>query len=232
MCVFLCGVSGLVNGPLAIAQGDPQAAPAVTTIDRAFISFRIGVPQWMSDERYAALLELFEQYKGVTDEITFFTSATHPPLPLDEIERRCGILARRVAQAKQLGYRAGINVLATMGHHNENLPNSLSGDYTRVTDIDGNVSLGSCCPNDPLHQEYVRQLYRLVAQANPDFIWIDDDIRLSGSHADWTHLLLRPVSGNVRAGDRHEVYSSKFENGALRRAGRAADGPSQSVAGA
>jgi hypothetical protein len=166
--------------PLVAASITPEVSPAAQPIDKAFISFRIGVPQWMPDDRYAELLALFEKYKGVTDEITFFTSATHPPLPLEEIKRRCEILARRVTQAKALGYRAGINVLATMGHHNENLPNSLSGDFTRVTDIDGNVSLGSFCPNDPDFCDYVRDIYRLVAQANPDYIWVDDDVRLAG----------------------------------------------------
>lgn len=149
-------------------------------MEKAFISFRIGVPQWMPENRYRDLLALFEKYKGVTDEITFFTSATHPPLPLEEIKRRCEILARRIPQARALGYRSGINVLSTMGHHNENLPNSLSGEYTRVTDIDGNVSLGSFCPNDPRFQDYVCELYRLVAAANPDYIWVDDDVRLAG----------------------------------------------------
>ena len=46
------------------------------------------------------------------------------------------VLARRMTAARALGYRAGINILSTMGHHNENLPHSLSGDYTRVTDPD------------------------------------------------------------------------------------------------
>ena len=41
------------------------------------------------------------------------------------MKRRCEMLAERIAQAKALGYRAGINVLSTMGHHEENLPNSL-----------------------------------------------------------------------------------------------------------
>jgi hypothetical protein len=162
------------------APSAPASAHAAPVIEKAFISFRIGVPQWMPENRYRELLALFERYKGVTDEITFFTSATHPPLPLEEIRRRCEILARRIPQAKALGYRAGINVLSTMGHHNENLPNSLAGDFTRVTDSDGNVSLGSFCPNDPQFREYVRQLYRLVAEANPDYIWVDDDVRLAG----------------------------------------------------
>ena len=154
--------------------------PAQPLIEKAFISFRIGTPQWMPEHRYRDLLALFEKYKGVTDEITFFTSFTHPDLPLDEMKRRCDILAQRIVQAKALGYRSGINVLSTMGHHEENLPNSLSGDYTPVTDIGGGICRGSYCPNDPKLQQYVRQIYQYVAAANPDYIWVDDDVRLMG----------------------------------------------------
>lgn len=150
------------------------------TVEKAFISFRISPAQWMPENRYQELLTLFEKYKGVTDEITFFTSFTHSPLPLDEVERRCALLAKRIPQARKLGYRAGINILCTIGHHEENLPNSLSGDYTPMTDINGNICRGSFCPNDPRFQQYVRELYRLVADADPDYIWLDDDIRLAG----------------------------------------------------
>jgi hypothetical protein len=154
--------------------------PAQPLIEKAFISFRVGTPQWMPDHRYRDLLALFDKYQGVTDEITFFTSFTHPNLPLEEMKRRCDILAQRITQAKALGYRAGINVLSTMGHHEENLPNSLSGDYTPVTDIGGGVCRGSFCPNDPNLQQYVRRIYQYVAAANPDYIWVDDDVRLMG----------------------------------------------------
>jgi hypothetical protein len=164
------------------APAEPPAAHVLPPppIDRAYISFRISVNQWMPDGRFRDLSALFEKYPGVTDEITFFTSFTHPPIPADEMQRRCKILADRIAQAKALGYRAGINVLSTMGHHEENLPNSLSGDFTPVTDILGNVSRGSFCPNDPRLQEYVRRIYEHAADAGPDYIWIDDDVRLMG----------------------------------------------------
>jgi hypothetical protein len=178
--------------PIARAQDVPLTTPRPTagqapgkisqptTIRKAFVSFRIGVPQWMPQQRYEEVLALFEKYKGVTDEITFFTSATHPPLPLPEIQRRTRVLAERIVRARQLGYRAGINVLSTIGHHNENLANSLSGDYTRLTDIDGNVCQGAFCPNDPRVQQYVRQVYEAVAAADPDYVWVDDDVRLAG----------------------------------------------------
>ena len=173
---WLALLGGGVWACVSLAASDREPAP----IDRAFISFRIGTPQWIPEARYNALLALFDKYRGVTDEITFFTSFTHPPLPVDVMQQRCVLLADRLRQARAHGYRAGINVLSTMGHHEENLPNSLAGDFTRVTDLNGNVSRGSFCPNDPRLQDYVRTIYRAVAEAGPDYIWVDDDVRLMG----------------------------------------------------
>ena len=36
-------------------------------IAKAFISFRIGVPLWIPEQRFHELLALFERHKGVTD---------------------------------------------------------------------------------------------------------------------------------------------------------------------
>lgn len=149
-------------------------------IDKAFISFRLGTALWMPEERFNEQMAMFEKYKGVTDEVTFFTSGTHPCLPLDVILERAGLLAVRMAQTRRLGYRTGINLLATIGHHNENLPNSLTGDYTPMTDIDGKVCEGSRCPNGENLRNYIREVYRALAAAKPDYIWIDDDVRLAG----------------------------------------------------
>lgn len=146
-------------------------------IEKAFISFRIGVPLWASGERFTELLDLFDRYRGVTDELTFFTSATHAPLPEEVIRQRAEVLKNRMIKARERGYRAGINILATIGHHNENLGNSLQGDYTPMTGIDGQVSNGSFCPNDDNMRKYVKDIYTMITQADPDYIWIDDDVR-------------------------------------------------------
>lgn len=158
----------------------PAAQTNYPPLEKASISFRIAPHQWMPDQRFRELLALFEKYKGVTDELTFFTSFTHPPIPAAEMKRRCELLASRMVQVRDLGYRAGINVLSTMGHHEENLPNSLSGEFTPVTDLGGSICRGSFCPNDPRFQAYVREVYQRVATANPDYVWVDDDVRLMG----------------------------------------------------
>ncbi len=149
-------------------------------LEKAFISFRIGAPLWMPDERFKELMALFERYKGVTDEVTFFTSETHPPLTLATLEERTKLLKKRMAAVRALGYRSGINPLATIGHHDENLPNSLNEDYPRATDLNGRVCLGSYCPNSEGLRAYAKREYELITKAEPDYIWVDDDVRLWG----------------------------------------------------
>jgi len=166
------------NQTLKMGDGIPKSGGSQRAkVDKAFISFRIGVPLWSSEKRYTEVLDLFDKYKGVTDEITFFTSATHPPLPLEVFRERAALLKARMAEARKRGYKAGINILSTIGHHNENLDNSLREDYTRMTNIDGEICKGSFCPNDEKMRNYVRNIYQLAARANPDYIWIDDDVR-------------------------------------------------------
>lgn len=169
-------------------------------IEQAFISFRIGVTQWMPDRRFRELLRWFTKYSGVTDEIAFFTSETHPPLPLSVIEERAVILKERMIAIRKMGLRAGINILASIGHHEENLPHSLTGDFAFMTGIEGTVCRGSLCPNDERTRAYVRRLYELVVAAQPDFIWIDDDVRLGhggfqGCFCDTCLRIFRDASG-------------------------------------
>ncbi|HOD50270.1 MAG TPA: hypothetical protein PLJ71_08430 [Candidatus Hydrogenedentes bacterium] len=180
---------GMVSGPLAsilaglpsAAQTPENAAGASTPgIEKAYICFRIGVPTYRNEARFQELLDLFERYRGVTDEITLFTSETHPPLPLDVMFERIALLESRMAMARARGYRTGINILSTVGHHEENLPNSLSGEFVPMTDVNGGVCRGSFCPNCEPMREYIRRVYEALAKAKPDYIWIDDDVRLFG----------------------------------------------------
>ena len=154
-----------------------QSATVPTKVEKAFISFRIGVPLWISEKRCNEVFNLFDKYKGVTDEITFFTSATHPPLPLNVFKQRAEVLKVRMAEARKRGYKTGINILSSIGHHNENLDNSLHGDFINMTNIDGHICNGSFCPNGEHMRGYIRSIYESSAKANPDYIWIDDDVR-------------------------------------------------------
>lgn len=151
-------------------------------MSNALIALRVGPAHWMDDDAFSRLLTFLSRQPNTIDEVALFTADTHPPLPLAEIERRAQRLKEVLPALRAVGHRAGVNVLASMGHHEENLAHSLDGPWPRVTDPEGRVSLGSFCPANPGFQEYVRQLYHAVAQTAPDFIWIDDDVRLWGHH--------------------------------------------------
>ncbi|HZT32916.1 MAG TPA: hypothetical protein VFA33_23720 [Bryobacteraceae bacterium] len=147
------------------------------------IAFRIGVPLWQTDERFDALLDFFRRQPGAVDELAFFTSATHPPLPVEEMRRRAARLGELLPRVRREGMQAGINVLATIGHHNENLPNSLQEPWQRIMDPSGSIVRGTLCPAHPETLAYVRAIYTCMADAGPDFLWVDDDVRLQGHGA-------------------------------------------------
>ncbi len=163
----------------AAAAGAPSYRAAGRP-DRKLIAFRIGVPLWLTEDNFRATLAFFAQQPGTADELVFFTSATHPPLPLYEMERRARRLAEILPRVRRAGMGAGINVLATMGHHEENLPNSLKAPWQKLRDLSGRECLGCYCPIQPELLDYARKIYTMMAQTGPDFIWIDDDVRLAG----------------------------------------------------
>lgn len=72
------------------------------SLDNACISFRIGTPVWLPEARFSGLMALFEKYKGITDEVTFFTAETHPCLPLIVLQERAKLLARRMDQVRKM----------------------------------------------------------------------------------------------------------------------------------
>ena len=144
-------------------------------------SLRVSSENWIDEERFHSLLGLLEKYPSEIGQIALFSSAIHAPLPLNEFCRRAELQRARLQALKDRGFSAGINILATIGHHEEDLADSLHGDYTFMTDRRGEVCRGSYCMNDERFLAgYVRPIYRAAAGAKPDFIWIDDDVRCYG----------------------------------------------------
>ena len=155
-----------------------SSAQETARLSRASVCFRIPCNIWTDDARFAQLLEILGKYPGIADELTFFTQKTHTPIPDDELERRCVLLKQRIAEAHARGYRAGINLMCTLGHHPENVPHSIGPEFPRAQTMDGKIAEGTLCPNNDLFRERIRRVYTAAAKAGPDYIWIDDDVRV------------------------------------------------------
>ena len=145
------------------------------------ISLRVSSELWSVRSRFDELLALLRENRDHITEVAFFTGITHPPLPLATIQQEAALLGREIIPAvRSLGLRAGINHLATLGHlDDENPENSLQEPWQHLVDMSGAESTSCYCAADPRVQEYISQCYAALATAHPDFIWLDDDVRLN-----------------------------------------------------
>ncbi len=151
------------------------------------LSWRIGMLLYESDMAFKHLCAFLARHRPVVDEIAFFESITHHLyLPLDEIRKRARILERRIRALKKAGIPSvGINVLATLGHLDEARDFVRKLPFQPMIGHDGAASTGCACPNTPGLREYIRKKYTAYARAKPDFIWVDDDLRMQHHGVPW-----------------------------------------------
>lgn len=157
---------------------DKPAEEQKGRITKAKISLRVSIFDWSNPARLKELLDYLQKHPGTIDEVALFTIISGSPLPLPKLQEHAHLLANVLPKFKALGLSAGINHLATVGHYDENLAHSLNEPWQHLVDISGSVSLGCLCASDVNVQNYVRQSYIALAEARPDFIWFDDDLRL------------------------------------------------------
>jgi hypothetical protein len=206
------------SAALPIAARIPgRSSPGVSGLP--LVAFRISPAHWQEEGQLQALLRFLSRHPRTADELAFFTAQTHPPLPVEEIERRAERLEAVLPEVREHGWGAGVNVLATIGHHEENLGNSLQGPWQRVMDPQGNTCRGCFCPAQPEQIDYIRRVYTLIAQTKPDFIWIDDDVRLAGhwpiTFACFCNLCVQQFSRQVGTQFTRETLVSAFSSGTL-----------------
>lgn len=146
----------------------------------AKLAWRIGINHWEPDDAFERLQAFLVEYLDIVHEVALFDTITHHLyIPLDIYEARAEVMGRRLRALKQSGVpSAGVNVLCTIGHINEAWDYMPPLPFQPMVGHDGSVSKGCACPNTPELREYVRAKYTLVARQRPDFIWVDDDIRM------------------------------------------------------
>ncbi|MFC1451721.1 hypothetical protein ACFLSJ_00065 [Verrucomicrobiota bacterium] len=144
------------------------------------LSWRIGLHMSRPDDAFESLRELLLKHRNVVDEVAFFeTISHHLYLPLEFFRENADVFRRRIATLKSDGIPSvGINVLTTIGHVNEGWDVFDPLPFQAMIGHDGAVSKSCACPNTPEMRDYVAAKYALFAGINPDFIWVDDDIRM------------------------------------------------------
>lgn len=143
-------------------------------------ALRVAYENWLTEERFSDLLKLLSEYDTGITQVALFSSAVHSPLTVEETVRRASVMKDRIAVLKRHGFTAGINILATIGHHAEDTAHSPGNSYRTMVNSKGEAAACVYCMNDEKYRrEYIDVIYRIYAKAQPDFIWVDDDIRLA-----------------------------------------------------
>lgn len=164
---------------LLFSCSSPEPSKPDIPTGKANTTMRLAPYPWLGEKQYDETLELLEKYDGVAEEIAFFTEVSGSGTSLNVFRENMDVLKHRMQKARAKGFKAGMNMFVTLGHREENLENSLTGNFQHMTGIDGRTSKGCYCPNDENYQAYLSEKYAIASEANPDFIWIDDDVRMS-----------------------------------------------------
>jgi phosphopantetheine adenylyltransferase len=148
---------------------------------KAVIAYRLGMDAWMIDDTdFGRFWKCLTKTRGAIDEVALFINQNHGPERLEVYAERLEVAERRIREIRAMECRVGINNLVTVGHHEENLDKVVRG-FRHVRDSQGRVCRGSVCMNDETYlREHVEPLYRMIARTAPEFIWVDDDVRMLG----------------------------------------------------
>ncbi len=146
-------------------------------------AYRVPVSRWLDDKNFAEHIQNVRENVDVIDEVSLFVEYSHHGyVELSEVADICAVCEKRLAAYREAGVkRVGINTLCTIGHLDEAWDYMAKLPMQGYKGRDGRVSKSCMCPSSDLFRQYIVEKYRLVAAAKPDFIWIDDDIRI-GNH--------------------------------------------------
>ena len=139
---------------------------------------RISVALCETEAKFVRLLEFLRRHRAAVDEVALMTDSWYGYQPMAEVERIAALLADRIPRLRAAGIRSvGVNVICTMGfdHVWDFIPAML---FPPMVGHDGTASKNCPCPNSPDFRKYIRQRYTLFARSKPDFIWVDDDVRM------------------------------------------------------
>ena len=156
------------------------------------ISYRIHLDHYLREDRLDLLLAFLQRHAPAVDEISLFTEGAHGYHALEFLQALAPRLERALRRLQACGWRAGINVLNTIGHLDEAPERLYQVPWQPLVGSDGTVTRAQSCPLDPAFLADVAARYLLMAELRPDFIWVDDDLRLS-NHAPADHGCYCPL---------------------------------------
>lgn len=174
---------------------------------------------------FESLIRQFSQHPDVCDEVWLFMSepTSYGYHPLKQVEELCRTIQKQMDAFRALGIRAGINLWPTFGAQDVGCDPNLRPPmpFPHMVGYDGSPAPALACPSSPEFLSYIREKFHIMAKARPDFIWVDDDCRLTHMGSPYPCFCQGCVARfqNGRFGSRKELVTAlnQPENAKLRR---------------
>ena len=139
------------------------------------ITYRVPYFFIENEARFSELVAELEKNRKGFDSVALFNSYTHSVISLEVMRLRCALLKRHVAELKRHGWETGIDLICSTGFFKE-FEEAIPSGFGNYTDINGEICAGVFCPNqEKYRREYLTPLFAMLAETEPDFIWLDDD---------------------------------------------------------
>ncbi len=189
------------------------------------LSYRIGKNCWDRKEDLDVLLEVVRRWKGAVDEIALFVDYSHHGYyPIEEYEALAPVLKERMQAIRDAGVPSvGINVLCSIGHLDEGFDWLTRPPFQTLVGHDGSTSTSCMCMRAPEYLPYLQKKYAVLASSAPDFIWVDDDVRMQNHHVNFPcfcHNCVETFNRRIGAAYRRESLVAALDadrEGTLRR---------------
>ena len=143
-------------------------------------SIRVPYSMYITDKQFQRHLSLIQDQTHIQQEIALFTEYAHRGYwPLEEYRKLMPVLKSRIAAYKQTGFSSvGLNVLCTFGHLDDSWDLFGAPPMQTAVGADGYAFQTCLCPTSREFRTYIAEKFRILAEAGPDFIWVDDDFKL------------------------------------------------------
>jgi len=145
---------------------------------KPFISMRLNVDQQMNFNNLQDFVDIFNHNPGSCDEVWFSTYYGYP------LKEKHSYMANRLLGCADLlrknDIKVSLQISNTIGHSSMHETTDISGfEWDSFVGCNGEISKKCCCPRDERFLTYILETTRYYAKLLPDYVWIDDDLRMN-----------------------------------------------------
>ena len=143
------------------------------------LTWRISPRIFGDSNKWKDFLRLIDKHGDVADEVALYISDDiYPELsPLEDKAKQSESAKACFKDLRARGCTGGINVWPTLNLYE--IERVAYPQFRRMVGIDGEVIDSIACPTSKEFIKYMCEKYTIFAKSEPDFIWVDDDLRFT-----------------------------------------------------